>query len=170
MKLKNLLYIALCICIASVMSACSGPSEGKTPGEPTPGITSGTTLPLQYEEVTIYSIDSVSLEKVAITVLMNEVTPELIVEQVVSAMKDDAFYVEVNDVILKDDAVIVDFKADAPPVVGVGAGVEGAILDAIGQSILDNLSEYSKIIYRIEGGAYETGHFELGIDEVYIGR
>ena len=92
------------------------------------------------------------------------------IEEVVSAMKDEAFFIGVNDVFLQGDMVVVDFRADAAPVIDVGSSVEGTILDAIGQSILDNLSECSGVIFRIEGGPYETGHFEMGIDEVYIRR
>lgn len=177
MKLKNVIYIMLCICVAVIMSGCN-PAEEKKISTPTPTMVAAqpntnhevTIAPPDNQEITIYSIDPDSCEKVAVSVLMSEVTPELIVEEVVSAMQDGGFLVEVNKVIPEENTVIVDFKSDAPPVIDVGASVEGTILDAIGQSILDNLSEYSKIIYRIEGGAYVTGHFELGIDEVYIGR
>jgi len=106
----------------------------------------------------------------AVTVLMSEVTIDSIVEEVVSAMKDEAFFIGINDVFLQGDMVVVDFRADTAPVIDVGSSVEGTILDAIGQSILDNLSECAGVIFRIEGGPYETGHFEMGIDEVYIRR
>ena len=179
MKLKNVIYIMLCLCVAVIMSGCN--SSGKNNPTPTPtttpvakdpnnGTQDVTIAPPENMEITIYSIDSDSCEKVAVSVLMSEVTPEYIVDEVVSAMQDEGFLVEVDAVIPERDTVIVSFKADAPPVTDVGASVEGTILDAIGQSILDNMSVYSKIIYRIEGGAYVTGHFELGIDEVYIGR
>lgn len=176
MKIKNLIYVMLCICVAMIMSGCRNNQHGNlTPTPtvmPTPTRVEGdvTILPPEYREVTIYSISPNSLEKMAVTVLMIEVTPESIVEEVVSAMKDEAFFIGINEVIPQKDTVIVDFKANTPPVVDVGASVEGTILDAIGQSILDNLPEYSGVIFRIEGKAYETGHFEMGIDEVYIRR
>jgi len=177
MKLKNVVYIMLCICVAVIMSGCNNEGKKNPTPTPTPTImqqnpnhTEVTIAPPENMEITIYTIDPDSCENVAVSVLMSEITPELIVDEVVSAMQDGGFLVEVNQVIPDKDIVIVDFKSDAPPVIDVGASVEGTILDAIGKSILDNLPEYSKIIYRIEGKAYVTGHFELGIDEVYIGR
>lgn len=175
MKIKNLIYLMLCICVATLMSGCNGGGADDTTPTPTPvmGTDIGsevTIIPPENIEVTIYSIDPSSLEKVAIEVLIGEVTPEAIVEEVVSAMRDEAFYIGVNDVVLKDNMVIVDFKADTPPVIDVGASVEGMILDAFGQSILDNLPDCAGVIFRIEGKAYETGHIEMGIDEVYIRR
>lgn len=175
MKIKNLIYLVLCICVATLMSGCNGGGGDDLTPTPTPiaGPDNGsevTIIPPENIEVTIYSIDPSSLEKMAVEVLISEVTPEAIVEEVVSAMRDEAFYIGVNDVILEDKMVIVDFKADTPPVIDVGASVEGMILDAFGQSILDNLPDCTGVIFRIEGKAYETGHIEMGIDEVYIRR
>ena len=180
MKLKKLIYGMICICVIFAVSGCRqntpGTESTPTPTQtlkmteaPTPGGDT-TIVPPKTTEVTIYSLHPSTLEKMAISVLMTEVTPETIVQEVVAAMRDGAFFIGINDVIPKGDTVIVDFKADAPPVIDVGSSVEGTILDAIGQSIIDNLPAYSKVIFRIEGDAYVTGHFELGIDEVYIRR
>lgn len=180
MKIKNLIYIMLCICAASLVSGC-GRQENIDPAltptsevTPTPlnedNPTGRPIAPPQNKEVMIYSINADTLEKTAVTVLMSEVTAELIVEEVVSAMRDAAFFVGINEVIPKEDTVIVDFRSDAPPVTDVGASIEGSILDAIAQSIIDNLPQYSKVIYHIEGKAYATGHFEMKQDEVYMER
>ncbi len=180
MKIKNLIYVMLCICAASLLSGC-GRWESENPdltptseATPTPlkeeNPTGQPIEPPQNKEVMIYSINADTLEKTAVTVLMSEVTAELIVEEVVSAMKDAAFFVGINDVILQEDTVIVDFRSDAPPVADVGASIEGSILDAIAQSIIDNLPQYSKVIYHIEGNAYVTGHFEMKQDEIYMER
>lgn len=178
MKIKNLIYVMLCICVAVMMSGCRNNQHGDLTPTPTPtnlptptaGESNITIAPPENIEVTIYTINANTLEKVAVSVLMADVTPESIVAEVVSAMRDGAFFIGINDVIPQGDNVIVDFKSNTPPVVDVGASVEGVILDAIGQSILDNLPEYSGVIFRIEGGPYHTGHIELGIDEIYIRR
>ena len=47
---------------------------------------------------------------------------------------------------------------DKAPLTNVGAGFEEAILNAIAQSIADNLDDYNKVIYRVEGGPYKSGH------------
>lgn len=178
MKFKNLIYVMLCICVAFLMSGCNGGGQGKLTPTPTPTVVPTPTgaahnitiAPPENMEVTIYSISSNTLEKKAISVLMSEVTAKSIVDEVVSAMKDEAFFVGINDVIPQGDTVIVDFKSTTPPVTDVGASVEGTILDVIAQSIIDNLSQYSKVIFRIEGMAYQTGHIEMGYDEIYMER
>jgi len=135
--------------------------------------TSNNIQPTANTELMIYSINADTLEKEAAIALIpkgSEITPELIVNTVVESMADKTLMIGIDSVETKDDAIIVSFSADKPPVQDVGAGgLEGFILDAIAQSLLENLDNYSKVIYRIEGGAYVTDHIELGIDEVYLG-
>lgn len=183
MQKKNIMYVMLCLCVAVLVSGCSlereqdevevtvTPSISKSLSQ-TPSKEKPTIAPPANMEVTIYTLDSDSLEKEAVTVLMleSELNAEVIVEHVVAAMEDSGFYIGINEIFTQEDAVIVDFAEDAAPVCGVGASVEGSILDIIGQSILDNLLDCKKIIYRIEGKAYQTGHLEFEFDEVYIGR
>lgn len=187
MQKKNFIYVMLCLCIAFIISGC-GKNENNpkdvsvTPVPTTPTITTNlsigntenpTIVPLENLEITIYTLNSDSLEKEAVSVLItveDELTPELIVEQVVDAMEDEGFYLGINDIIIEGDGVRIDFKSDAAPVTDVGASVEGAILDILGQSILDNLPQYKKIYVSIEGGPYKTGHLEFELDDVYIGR
>ncbi len=196
MKIKNVVYFMLCICLAFFLSACIGPVKTPTPTpspvptgevevtkvpEPTAYPTQTTAPsatpteePVQPSEedrqVTIYCIDAEMLGKEGLQVMMSEVTPELIVEEVCFAYEDKAFFIGINEVVTRDDTVIIDFKWDTPPVIDVGAYIECVILDSFAQSILENIPEYSKIIYRIEGGPYATGHVELGLNEVYMSR
>lgn len=189
MQKKNIIYVMLCICIAFMISGCNktdGQKKTTPPPTATAVPTTGTVTnpddsdeptiaPLENMEVTIYTLNPDSLEKEAVTVLVtveSELTPELIVEQVVAAMEDEGFYLGINDIIINGDSVTIDFKSDAAPVINVGASVEGSILDILGQSILDNLPQYKKIYISIEGGPYKTGHLEYELDDVYmyIGR
>lgn len=190
MRIKNLIYAMLCICVAFVISGCGKNNKTNptvTP-EPTRAVitsTAGPTnavgntteeptiAPLENMEVTIYTLNPDSLEKEAITVLVtveDELTPELIVEQVMDAMEDEGFYIGINDIIIEGDSVRIDFKSDAAPVIDVGASVEGSIIDILAQSILDNLPQYKKIYISIEGGPYHSGHIEFELDDVYLGR
>lgn len=186
MQKKNFIYAILCIGVAFLVSGCGDKKgQGDMTATPvptgsavvsatmTPNNTETTIAPLENMEVTIYSLNSDTLEKEAVTVLVtveSELTPELIVEQVVAAMEDEGFFIGINDIFINGDSVTIDYKADAAPVCNVGASVEGMILDIIGQSILDNLPQYKKIYVSIEGKAYKTGHLEFELDEVYIGR
>ena len=185
MKKKNIAYVMLCLCVAVLVSGCSFENEQEK-GENvtlTPNVTKAlsevpnkeksTIAPPEHREVTIYTLNPNTLKKEAVTVLIqveSELDAEVIVEQVVVAMEDSGFYIGINEIFTEEDTVIIDFDADSAPVCGVGASVEGAILDIIGQSILDNILDCKKIIYRIEGEAYETGHLQFEFDEVYIGR
>ena len=73
----------------------------------------------------------------------------------------EGFYLGINDIIINDTSVRIDFKSDAAPVIDVGASVEGSIIDILAQSILDNLPQYKSIYISIEGGPYHSGHLEL---------
>lgn len=190
MQKKNIIYAMLCICVAFVISGC-GKEEGQkkeavTPVPTTPAVTATVTpggslnvtgnsdiVPLENLEVIIYTLNPDTLEKEAVTALItveDELTPELIVEQVVDAMEDEGFYLGINGIFIEGESVRIDYKADAAPVIDVGASVEGAILDILAQSILDNLPQYKKIYISIEGGPYHSGHLEFELDDVYLGR
>ena len=185
MQKKNVVYVMLCLCVAVLVSGCNVEREPKkeenvslTPAvskviSEVPNKEKPTIAPPENIAVTIYTLSPDTLEKEAVTALVmleSELDAEIIVEQVVAAMEDSGFYIGIDEIFIDGDTVIVDFDSDAAPVCGVGASVEGAILDIIGQSILDNILDCKKIIYRIEGEAYKTGHLEFEFDEVYIGR
>jgi len=188
MKKKNMFYIMLCLCVALFFSACAEEKEQTPSATLSPGVTAlantvtpttvpqkdtPTIAPLENLEITIYTLNSDTLEKEAVTVLVtveDELTPELIVEQVVDALEDEGFYLGINNIIPENNSVRIDFKSDAAPVIDVGASVEGSIIDILAQSILDNLPQYKKIYISIEGGPYHSGHLEFELDEVYLGR
>lgn len=99
-----------------------------------------------------------------------DITPEIVVDTVVESMADNSIMVGIEEVISEDDTIIVSFYSDKAPLTNVGSGIEIGILNAIAQSLLDNLDDYNKIIYRAEGEVYSSGHIELAIDEVYMER
>ena len=184
---KNIIYVMLCICVAFIISGCGKEDKGQTTPTAVPTQSVGSNIltvipteaaeltiaPLESMEITIYTLNPDTLEKEAVAVLVtaeDELTPELIVEHVVDAMEDEGFYLGINDIILEDNSVRIDFKSDAVPVIDVGASVEGSIIDILAQSILDNLPQYKKIYISIEGGPYHSGHLEFELDEVYLGR
>lgn len=123
------------------------------------------------KELSIYSIDSESAEKISITAMISnekEITPAMIVDKVVESIADEAYTIGIDSVTTQDDIVIVSFLDDHPPVTNVGSSVEGEILDAIAQSLLDNLDDYHKVIFRVMGGPYQSGHIELDLNAVYM--
>jgi len=127
--------------------------------------------PVANTELMIYTIDSNSGDiepDIALIPEGNAITPELIVTTAVESMADQSLKVGIEKVSTEGDAVIVSFYSDQPPLMDVGGGIETAILNALAQSLLDNLDDYSKVIYRVEGNAYSSDHIELGVDEVYL--
>lgn len=144
----------------------TGSDNGAQDDKPTPTAIQ----PLNNIELLIYTVNSNS-ELDPVTALVpadTKITPQLIVETVVDSMADRSLVIGIESVTTKDDAVIISFFKDQPPLTNVGAGLEIAILDALAQSITENLDEFNKIIYRVEGGPYASGHIELGLDEVYF--
>lgn len=137
----------------------------ETKEDPTPTMIQ----PASNTELMVYTVNAdAGIEPVtALIPEDNEITPQLVVDTVVDNMADNSLMIGVESVTTENDTVIVSFFADQPPLRDIGASYETAILDAIAQSLIENL-DYSKVIYRVEGEAYISGHIELGLDEVYL--
>ena len=174
MRQQRKLYALLAVCLLFWLQACGDdehkadptntPTQTITPTAPivTPFVETQVTIPLAHgemRELQIYTL-SADLENVeAVTALVSaegDLTPEIIVEVVLEAMADSAYFVEITGIFVKEDRITVDFYKNGPPVTNTNHAVEVAILDAIGQSLLDNLPEYNRISYSIEGEAYQT--------------
>ena len=126
--------------------------------------------PVENRDLLIYVVDN-STELEAVTALVPtdiELTPQVIIDTLIDSMADQSLIIGVESVTTEEDTVIVSFYPDKPPLASVGSGLEEAILNAIAQSLTYNLDNYHKVIYRVEGGPYISGHIELGIDEVYF--
>lgn len=144
----------------------AGTDQNVTKEDPTPTLIQ----PTANKKLAIYTVNSdAEVEPATAMIPENtEITPQLIVDTVKDTLAENSLMVGIESVTTKGDAVIVSFYSDQPPLSDVGAGYEGAILDAIAQSLTDNLDGSNKIIYQVEGKAYVSGHVELGIDEVYL--
>ncbi|SFR90284.1 hypothetical protein [Anaeromicropila populeti] len=122
-------------------------------------------------EIQIYSINKETLECEAATALLpsdTEITPELIVQEVVSSYVDSGIDIGIYYVKEEKDNVVVSFEKDKAPLVNVGSGVEATILNSISQSLLDNIESCKGVIFRMEDDAYESGHFTYKYDELYL--
>lgn len=126
--------------------------------------------PVANVELVVYTVnDNTEVEATTAAIPKDtEITPQLIVDTVKEAMAEKSLMIGIESVTTEGTAVIVSFYHDQPPFSNVGAGYETSILDAIAQSLLENLDDYNKVIYRVEGKAYNSGHIELGIDEGYL--
>jgi Sporulation and spore germination. len=134
-------------------------------------VTKAVTKPVANKELSVYTVnaDDGNLEPVIARVQEGSpITPELVVKTVIEAMADQSIFVATDSVTSKDDTVIVSFQKDKAPYSNMGSGYEAAILNAIAQSLIDDLDGYNKVIYRVEGKAYESDAFKMGINEVYM--
>lgn len=176
--------VLICILVLCALCGCKKTPEGDlTDPTVTPELTITVTpnltdvgltvAPSGTTELPIYTISGDLTELTAITALLTEgeaITEQAVTDAVVDALADNAIYVTVNHVSRKGGVVVVDFSADTPPVSQVGASIEGLILDAFGQSLLDNVSECNAVGFSVDGGDYASGHFELSKDDVYLSR
>lgn len=156
---------------APTFTVTPAPVLSVTP-QPTTGV-SHTVAPMQTTELPIYTINSDLVELTAVTALVSadrEITEKVVAGAVEDALADSGIYVTVNSVTKDGTVVTVDFSSSAPPVVQVGASIEGMILDAFGQSILDNIADCSGVAFSVDGGPYVSGHFELEKDDIYMRR
>lgn len=131
---------------------------------------SNTTSDSSKKELPIYTINDTTLETesaIAMVPADSKLTPELVVNAVVDNFKEHNLQVGIDFVKEKEDAVIVSFKSDKAPLTDVGAGVEATILDCISQTLLDTFDTCKKVIFQVEGKAYESGHLLYEIDEAY---
>lgn len=182
---KKIGIILICILVLCALAACKKPSGDDEP-KPTATPVSVTLTPMptgedipltvapsKTTELPIYTLSGDLTELTTVTALLTEneeITEQIVVDAVVEALADSMFYVNVNQVSRKNDIVVVDFDAMTPPVSQVGASIEGLILDAFGQSILDNISDCKGISFTVDGGDYASGHFEFGTDDIYMRR
>ncbi len=152
----------------SVDSKGSKETPGKAkPATPTPS----SIQPTENIDLSLYTVNfkSGNIEPVTAAIPKNSrLEPKLIVNMVTESLADQSILIGIKDVTTKDDIIIVNFTKDNPPSKNLGSGYEDAILNAYAQSLLDNLNDYHKIIFRIDDKAYTSGAFEYGIDEVYL--
>lgn len=122
-------------------------------------------------ELPIYTINDETLETedaIAYVSADTKITAKVIVDEVVKAFSANSYEVKIESVSQEGDTVVVNFKKGSAPVSGVGSSEEITTLDCISYSLLDNLSTCKKVIFRVEGEAYASGHIEYKINEPYI--
>ncbi len=123
-------------------------------------------IALQY-----YSVNGATATVKTATVMLlenTEITPSLILSTVIDSLEDESIVVSANDATMSDGKCIVDFTESIAAVANQNANLEDAILDAVAQSILDNVQGCKSVSYRINGGAYDTVNNSFGLDDIYM--
>lgn len=146
----------------------SSPEDNSDNSTPTPSAIQ----PSANIELPIFNVNADG-EIQPVTALVQEdskITPELIVETVVESLADQSIIIGIKDVTGQDDAIIVNFDKDKTPYNNMGSGYEASILDAIAQSLIDNLDDYNKVIYHVNDGPYVSGVYEYELYEPHFER
>ena len=120
-------------------------------------------------EISIYGMDTETFElKDYVAVIpkkqMNAFT---IVNEVVKVFAEGNIEIALDKVTQKSGNVYVSFKRSGVPVKGVSKKVEKVILDAISNSLLDNVENCEKVYFQIEGQKYETDNIQLDLETPY---
>lgn len=125
------------------------------------------------KEMSIYTMNEISMECEDTTVYVpknEKITSQVIVDAVTASFQERGIEVGIDSIQEDGDKVIVSFTKNKAPLENVGSTVESAILDCISQSLLDNLEKCKKVIFRVEGKAYESGHYAFDLDYVYLNK
>lgn len=134
--------------------------------------TPGADLRPFLKDVTYYTLtDAYELEEAtAVLSIETELTPDYLAEYVAESFDDVSIEVKIDHVSASGKALVISFEEDSAPAVGVDEETEGLILDALAQSLLENFSDYSQIVFHIMDSAYVSKHKKMDINYVYMGR
>lgn len=119
------------------------------------------------ETLTIYSIDSDSMSLVPIVVKKQKkiCSAEYITYLVTQNLEDDE--IQIDHVEQQKETVIVSFSSKGKPITGCSKKMENLILNCFASSLLDNVPDCEKIIYRCEDKAYKSKHLTFKRNEIY---
>lgn len=122
-------------------------------------------------EVFYYTVNPDTYETEAVSsVIKSDVAnnPQMLIILIADSLEDAGYEVGIQSAALDGENVVVDFVANTCPVTGLMEEEEKAVLDAIAQSLLDNLAEQSGVVFQIMGDAYESDNFSFGPNYVYM--
>ena len=122
-------------------------------------------------EVFYYTVNPDTYETEAVSsVIKSDVAnnPQMLISLIADSLEDAGYEVGIQSAALDGENVVVDFVANTCPVTGLMEEEEKAVLDAIAQSLLDNLAEQSGVVFQIMGDAYESDNFSFGPNYVYM--
>lgn len=125
----------------------------------------------EKKEIYFYTVNPETFETEAVSAVVdNEFAdePEELMILIMASLEDAGYEIGIQSAKIDGDNVVVDFSADVHLTSGLEEREEKAVLDAIAQSLLDNLVEQRGVIFRIMGEAYESENFSFGLYYVYM--
>ena len=125
----------------------------------------------EMQELYFYTVNPVTLETEAVSVVVKSDftdNPNNLMILIADSLEDAGYEVGINGAEIEGENVVVDFSSGMCPVTGLTEEEEKAVLDAIAQSLLDNLAEQNGVVFRVMGEAYESDNFSFGQYYVYM--
>lgn len=125
----------------------------------------------EMQEIYFYTVNPDTLETEAVSVVAKSdfaEDPNNLLILIGDSLEDAGYEVGINGAVIEGENVVVDFFSDMSPVTGLTEDEEKAVLDAIAQSLLDNLAEQNGVVFRVMGEAYESENFSFGQYYVYM--
>ena len=118
---------------------------------------------IEYYDVIEDSINQFSETKV----FKGEIEPKYFVEKLSELLETT---IMPNEIIIKDDSMIIDFNSHHSPLSGTGSYEESKILDSITNCMFDVYKDIDKIYFTADGEEYKSGHIHLSKDIAYATR
>ncbi|MCH5252412.1 MAG: hypothetical protein J1F22_05505 [Lachnospiraceae bacterium] len=120
--------------------------------------------------LTIYSINSDTMDLIPVRV--KEDQQKLSEKYITSLVLEN---LEEKDIIIhkikkQGKSVIVSFSSKGKPVKNCSEEMENLILECFANSLLDNLKDCHKVIFRCDGRGYKSEHQSFEINEVYTSK
>ena len=125
----------------------------------------------EMKEIYYYTVNPDTFETEAVSAVVKSDyadNPGNLVVLIGDSLEDAGYEVGIRSAEIDGDNVVVDFSPDMYPVAGLTESEEKAVLDAIAQSMLDNLAEQNGVVFRVMGEAYESENFSFGKHYVYM--
>ena len=174
-----LLFVSLFFCGCGLSAAHTQPEITPTP-TPVQGkqniVPATPTQQVEFvlsekKEIFFYTVNPETLETEAVSAVVDEEfadEPEELMILITDSLEDAGYEIGIQSALADGENVVVDFSADMHPASGLGKQEEKAVLDAIAQSLLDNLIGQRGVVFRIMGEAYESENFSFGLYYVYM--
>lgn len=125
----------------------------------------------ELKEIYFYTVNPDTFETEAVSAVVQSDfadDPNELIMLICDSLEDVGYEIGIKSAELDGDNVVVDFYSGTCPVAGLTEAEEKAVLDAIAQSLLDNLVGQNGVVFQVMGEAYESENFSFGQYYVYM--
>lgn len=177
-----LLLLCLLLSFAGCRSNINGNNDNKpdSPATSTPTPTASLVITdspdnstTELKSVNYYIVDPQTHELMVATAYVpaeSALTPEQLMEFIIDSMADYFIIVDYDSVELDGKVMTVSLTEEIENIAEENETLETAILDAIAQSMLDNIADCSSVSFNIMGGPYHTVNRQFETGYIYMDK